>query len=99
MFKIYSSFHFIFPNIRNRNTNIYQLNLQYFNHLFKTIELEFEELFDKDNEDFHNGYYIYFVKDDNGFNLEINTYKDVYMLFFKKIVSYIFEFEKILHNI
>ena len=92
--KIYSSFHFIFPNIRNRNTNIYQLNLQYFNHLFKTIELEFEELFEKDNEDFHNGYYIYFVKDDNGFNLEINTYKDAYMLFFKKIVSYIFEFEK-----
>ena len=92
--KIYSSFHLIFPNIRNRNTNIYQLNLQYFNHLYKTIELEFEELFDKDNEDFHNGYYIYFVKDDNGFNLELNTYKDVYMLFFKKIFSYIFEFGK-----
>ena len=92
--KIYSSFHLIFPNIRNRNSNIYQLNLQYFNHLFKTIELEFEELFTKGNEDSNNGYYIDFVKDDNGFNLEISTYKDVYMLFLEKIFSYIFEFEK-----
>jgi len=92
--KIYSSFHIIYPNIRNNISNVSQINLKYFNHLYKNIEIEFGELLDINNINFHNDYYINLSKDENGLNLEINTYKDIYLKIIKKIFSFIFEFDK-----
>ena len=95
--KIYSSFHIIYPNIRfnryNHIPNIYSINLKYFNHLYKKIQIEFEELFDINNINFNNDYYINLSKDENGLNLEINTFQDVYLIIIQKIFSFIFEFE------
>ena len=92
--KIFSSFHIIHPNIRNNSSNISKTNIKYFHLLEKAIEIEFEELYDINNINFYNDYYINLSKDENGINLEINTYKDVYLIIIKKIFSFIFDYEK-----
>ena len=92
--KIYSSFHILHPNIRNNIYNLSLINLKYFNHIQKQIEIEFEELYDISNLNVYNDYYININNDGNGINLEINTFKDVYLKIIKKIFEFIFEFDK-----
>ena len=88
--KIFSSFHIIYPNIRSNQFSVEQINLKYYNYLHRLIEIEFEELLDVNDDNF----YINLNKDENGLNLEINTYSDIYLLVIKKIFSFIFEFDK-----
>ena len=98
--KIYSCFHIIHPNIRNNIYNVYKTNLKFFNHLKKQIETEFEELYDINNFNFNNDYYINLTNDENGINLEINTFKDVYLKIIKKIFEFFFKnnFQEILNT-
>ena len=88
--KIISSFHIIYPNIRSNEMRIDPINLKYFYQLNKLIQIEFVELLDVKDDNF----YINLSKDENGLNLQINTYKDIYLLVIKKIFSFIFEFDK-----
>ena len=85
---IFSKFHIIHPNIRNYSNNkaIYRTNVKYYNYLNKKIEQEFEEIFEMGNE-------INLTRDENGFNLEIKSYKDIYIKILEKIFSFFFEFE------
>jgi ferredoxin len=83
---VFSKFHIIHPNIRNHTNNIYNINIKYYNYIDKKIEQEFEEIFEMGNE-------IKLTRDDNGFNLEIKAFKDIYIKILEKIFSFFFEFE------
>ena len=83
---IMSKFRFIHPNVRNSNSNICKTNIKYYNYINKKIEQEFEEIFDMGNK-------INLTMDKNGINLEINTFKDIYITILDKIFSFFFEFE------
>ena len=84
---IMSKFHIIHPYIRNHSNNIYRINIKYFNYLDKKIEQEFEEIFDMGND-------IKLTRDENGINLEIKAFKDIYIKILEKIFSFFFNFEK-----
>ena len=83
---VFSKFHIIHPNIRNHTNNIYNINIKYYNYIEKKIEQEFEEIFEMGNE-------IKLTRDDNGFNLELKAFKDIYIKILEKIFSFFFEFE------
>ena len=86
---IYSKFHFIYPYIRSSQNKTNRTNIKYYNYICKNIEQEFEEIIYKNCEN-----KIILTNDHNGINLELNTYKDIYMKVLRKILKYFFEFDK-----
>ena len=83
---IKSKFHLIHPYIRNHSDNTKKINIKYYNYIDKKIEQEFEEIFCMGNE-------IKLTRDENGINLEINVFKDIYIKVLEKILSFFFYFE------
>ena len=85
--KIFSYFHLINPYVRNDSLCIKTNYIKYLNHITKLIEMEFEEINNDDN-------LIQLTNDENGINIIIHTYKDIYLSVFQKIFEFIFQLEK-----
>lgn len=78
--RIHSYFRFVFPDIRNDETEQYKLNMFYVNHIINDIEMRFEEAKMSGND-------IKVSVDENGLNIKVAAYKDIYY----KIMNNLFE--------
>ena len=86
--RIHSYFHLVFPDIRNTDREIYNLCMVYVNYIEKDILMSFDEAKLSGNE-------IKANIDENGLNIKVVAYKDVYMPIIYKIFSLIIDVDKI----
>lgn len=86
--RIHSYFRFIYPKLRTLTANDYKINLYYINLLITEIDLSFEEARYSGNE-------IEISNDENGINLKISAYEDVFISIVKNIFDFLFDFKPI----
>ena len=81
---VYTYFHFEFPEIKIHNNPIQQkLNNYYVNHLIKKIELNLDDIKFSGNK-------IKIIYDENGINLKLKLYENIYIKIINQILNYIF---------
>ncbi len=81
---IYSYFHFEFPEIKIHNNPVQQkLNNYYVNHLIKKIELNLDDIKFSGNK-------IKIIYDEDGINLKIKLYENIFIKVINQILKYIF---------
>ena len=78
--RIHSYFHFVFPKVRNYN--ISKLVMYYVNYIHEDILLDFEEAKLSGND-------ISIDYDENGINIKVSAYKDVFFKMINNIFSII----------
>ena len=86
--RIHSYFRFIFPDIRNDETEQYKLNMFYANHIIKDIEMRFEEAKMSGND-------IKVSIDENGLNIKVAAYKDIYYKIMNNLFELIFDLKQL----
>ena len=81
--RIHSYFRFIYPEIRETDQERYKLNMYYANYLIFTFFKAFEEAKLSGNEILAN-------VDENGLNIKVAGYKDVYIKIIRKLFDIIY---------
>lgn len=81
--KIYSYFRFLYPLIRNKDRENYNLGKYYSYYIIKKISTIFEEAKMSGND-------IVGTVDENGLNIKVAGYRDVYIKIIKKIFDIIY---------
>ena len=81
--RIHSYFHFVLPDVRTTEPNTYLKVMNYANYLIYSIILNFEEAKMSGNEVVAN-------IDENGLNIKVSGYKDVYIKIIRKLFQLIY---------
>lgn len=86
--RVHSYFHFILPDVRATLLNTYIKVMNYANYLSYAMMMNFEEARMSGNEIVAN-------IDENGLNIKVSAYKDVYVKIIKKIFQLIYHVGKV----
>ena len=86
--RVHSYFHFILPDVRTKILNTYIKLMNYANYLMYAMMLNFEEAKMSGNEVVAN-------IDENGLNIKVSAYKDIYVKIIKKLFQLIYHVGKI----
>ena len=86
--RIHSYFRLVFPDIRTEDEEQYKMNMFYANHIFKDFDMNFEEARVSGND-------IKANIDENGINIKVAAYKDVYINIMKTIFDLIFNLQNL----
>ena len=82
--RVHSYFHLIYPQMRTNDKAQHKLNLKAINHIMIDIDMEFEEARMSGND-------INLDMDENGINIKLSCYKDVYLPIFLKLFTFIYD--------
>ena len=81
--RVHSYFRLVYPDVRNNDPDQYKLNMVYANVILEDFIKTFEEAKLSGNE-------IIMNIDENGINIKVSSYKDVYLAIINKIIDIIY---------